>query len=800
MVKVADRSAVGRVALTGDPGLRVPEDAFRQPLVGLLNLADQGLQLAAKMTKGEKEREAREQGGLLQKSEAGNALAEAFGAAEPPAPLPPRKPELPEEMARRLRQGAATTARRAQAAEGRREMAQAAQAVLAPPDTPAAELPGRLKAEAGKAMKAGLARARQAGLSEEDLARLEADLGAQELLLLEQGLAEQSARLEAGTEAQRAAEAGELVETLRRDPGLAPSADAALAELLADFAPGFREGALEGFGSAVRRRLATAEVEGLLARGEADAAAEALERALDLPETARRHLRREISAQGTRQPLEDRALAQAVTAGLIAEAEAGQPIDALRLRQVERLAGPEALKGLRGDLERAAERGRIAERLAILPREAWLEVLLEEGFDPAGLDLAGDEPAAARDPRRAQLAQAGGDDTAGPEDERRGPSEREIKDFLSETAELSDEGFREAAAGFGLDPEMAALFRDMLLVTPETEAGVRQRIRKALPFGFGAVRNEVRTVLDQILMTDDGETRRRLIEPQLKFARADRDLAADAAAGGFRPGATRPMRRLGVTQGGGRKGQGSKPDEGRDPEAPQAGRPASRGTGGLPVGQPDPLLTSRTIVQPVEDRQRLLEMAAQTKPDFDRQLKAITKAIPGTKADLSRVKADDSRLTFKLHELQNEMRTAGATPASSDSGAHLIRDYLAGRLVPEDDGALAGVLARVRKDFVVVDEKNFMKKPKATTGYTALHLQVRHQNGLTIELQVMPPPFKKAADRQREIFEKYRDFGDDIPERLRSQWKRDLETSRSIFGQAWEEWLAAGNADLRSRE
>ena len=114
---------------------------------------------------------------------------------------------------------------------------------------------------------------------------------------------------------------------------------------------------------------------------------------------------------------------------------------------------------------------------------------------------------------------------------------------------------------------MAALFRDMLRFTPETEAEVRQQIQTLLPFGFGAPRNEIRTVLDQILMTEDPETRRRLIEPQLKFGRADRDLAADAAAGSFAPGSRLTIgARLGITRGG-KPGPGRPRGQDGDPES-----------------------------------------------------------------------------------------------------------------------------------------------------------------------------------------------------------------------------------------
>ena len=143
------------------------------------------------------------------------------------------------------------------------------------------------------------------------------------------------------------------------------------------------------------------------------------------------------------------------------------------------------------------------------------------------------------------------------------------------------------------------------------------------------------------------------------------------------------------------------------------------------------------------------------------------------------------------------MREAGVEPALPDSGAHLIRDYLAGRQVPVNDNALGRVLARIRKDFEVVDEKDFLREPSPKTGYTALHFQLKHKKGLTVELQVTPPPFKRAADEQRRLFEKYRNYGDDIPAELIPQRNADLVRSRQISARAWEEWLGAGNKDPR---
>ena len=177
------------------------------------------------------------------------------------------------------------------------------------------------------------------------------------------------------------------------------------------------------------------------------------------------------------------------------------------------------------------------------------------------------------------------------------------------------------------------------------------------------------------------------------------------------------------------------------------------------------------------------------------------RSVPGTKLGLSRIKEDGPRLTLKIGALQEDMRAVGADPASPDSGAHLIRDYLAGRLMPENDKALTDAIAEIGTRFKLVGEpKNFMVQPRPDTGYTAIHFQIRLENGLTAELQVMPSPFKKAADRQRSIFERYRDFDGKIPPELWPQHEKDLRRSRRAFEQAWSEWLAAGNQDPRAKK
>ena len=128
----------------------------------------------------------------------------------------------------------------------------------------------------------------------------------------------------------------------------------------------------------------------------------------------------------------------------------------------------------------------------------------------------------------------------------------------------------------------------------------------------------------------------------------------------------------------------------------------------------------------------------------------------------------------------------------------LIRDYLAGRLIPSNDKGVDGALEELGKRFEIVDVKDSMEEPDPITGYTAIHVQVRLPSGITAEVQVQPEPFKRAAEAQREIFEKYREYaGKPLPDDLEITAESDMRKSRDLFAEAWREWIVSGNADRR---
>ena len=177
----------------------------------------------------------------------------------------------------------------------------------------------------------------------------------------------------------------------------------------------------------------------------------------------------------------------------------------------------------------------------------------------------------------------------------------------------------------------------------------------------------------------------------------------------------------------------------------------------FPVGSRDPILIEREIVQPFGGRTRLLQGAERAFPGFDRDLRSLADAVGGVRVE-ARVKEGGERLASKIAELQDEKQREGVEPTGPDDGTELIRDYLAGRLIPDSQEALDKIRSEIeRRGFVIVGEpKNFMEEPHPTTGYTAIHYQVRLSNGMTAEIQVQPEPFKKAANAQRDLFERWR--------------------------------------------
>ncbi len=388
------------------------------------------------------------------------------------------------------------------------------------------------------------------------------------------------------------------------------------------------------------------------------------------------------------------------------------------------------------------------------------------------------------------------------------PLAKDVKALVK--SDLSDEKLTAQAGELGLDADVVRLLRRMLNVTPESRQEVESEINKIFA-KKPKIWKPFREVLASIADTDDRAHRESLIADLYESAIKDSQEGSPTVEeiieillpflimrGRKRPGKrpVPPKARSGKT---GKDGDSSKRGKGGS-AARRESEPTSRDARGITgrhtVGKKDPVLTDRTIVQPREDRTLLLRGAKEAKPDFDAKLGEIVGAVPNSRLEVGRMKGPD-RLQEKIDELHDEMRDAGVEPASPDAGAHLIRDYLAGRLIPDDQISLDKTLAQVRRRFDIVDVKDFMKKPNPLTGYTAVHVQVKLPNGTTAELQIQPAPFKRAADKGRQIFEKYRRFGNKIPASHKQEYEADVRRSREIYARAWQQWISSGGKDVR---
>lgn len=186
------------------------------------------------------------------------------------------------------------------------------------------------------------------------------------------------------------------------------------------------------------------------------------------------------------------------------------------------------------------------------------------------------------------------------------------------------------------------------------------------------------------------------------------------------------------------------------------------------------------------------------RPEFQSQLKETIQGVPGARLDAPRVKLE-SRIREKLGALQSDMKARGVESQDADKGSHFIRDYLGGRIVVKDPSGLDMIGRRIAERYELVGEvKDFMRYPNPKTGYTAIHYQIRLHNGMTAELQVVPEVFKKAAEAQREIFEKWRKFeGMGVPEQRWEEFESDQDRGRLYFEQAWQKWISLGGEDVR---
>ena len=209
----------------------------------------------------------------------------------------------------------------------------------------------------------------------------------------------------------------------------------------------------------------------------------------------------------------------------------------------------------------------------------------------------------------------------------------------------------------------------------------------------------------------------------------------------------------------------------RDADAPfaeegQAGRNA--------FGLIDPE-SGKPIIQPINDAEQMLAMAAENVQPLTQQLKGIVADLPGVEFSSARAKKPD-RLGRKL--------AGGRRPDT-------LGDYLGGRIVVDDPSMLSEAVRVLAGRYKNIEIDNFIKKPREI-GYRAIHMQIVLDNGMTAEIQIMPREILPVYEFDHENYEKWRDI-DTFTEEEMNQKEADEAWAREAYAEAYERWLQRGD-------
>ena len=184
---------------------------------------------------------------------------------------------------------------------------------------------------------------------------------------------------------------------------------------------------------------------------------------------------------------------------------------------------------------------------------------------------------------------------------------------------------------------------------------------------------------------------------------------------------------------------------------------------GLSLGAID--RSGRTVIQSFFDPKEGLKQASRLRGGYVKDLRQVTKGIPGASFVKVRVK-------------ESGMVRAKATPSRP---ANTISDYLGGRLLVRDPAALGQVLENVRARWSIVEAENFLETPKA--GYRAVHVQVEIAPGFTAELQLVPETIGRVQEKAHVLYNKWKRTT--ISPAQVKAFKRDVAKMEESFAEAW---------------
>ena len=124
-----------------------------------------------------------------------------------------------------------------------------------------------------------------------------------------------------------------------------------------------------------------------------------------------------------------------------------------------------------------------------------------------------------------------------------------------------------------------------------------------------------------------------------------------------------------------------------------------------------------------------------------------------------------------------------------------IGDVLGGRIVVEDDAALADVIDRLERGAEVIDRDDKLATPNAS-GYRAYHIQVMGRDGVSAEVQIVPREIAEVQGEAHALYREWRRRNPETPGEVEA--KEQSETrQRQLFDDAWKVWEArhAGEGD-----
>lgn len=131
-------------------------------------------------------------------------------------------------------------------------------------------------------------------------------------------------------------------------------------------------------------------------------------------------------------------------------------------------------------------------------------------------------------------------------------------------------------------------------------------------------------------------------------------------------------------------------------------------------------------------------------PQLDGLLQAVTQDVPGAEVVRPRVKGR-VRLDEKLRMRPPET----------------IEDYLAARVIVDRMDDADQVVDVLRQQGRIIRDSDFFHQP-TRAGYRARHVQVELPNGMTAEVQIMPPEMHEAQMAAHPLYEGARTSGADL--------------------------------------